>query len=133
MRGLDRRPNLHLSILHVCILLLLADQHLPACRCSRMPRFNGGIGRTGKKHKKVPKFDVHRQEKGDCGPQPASASTLDRNQAADLAAASCEMASCHIASSHSMHEVPSLLVGFSRGPRAVRPGSGIWLGIPSCT
>ena len=30
-----------------------------------------------------------------------------RNQAADLAAASCEMASCHIASSHSMHEVPS--------------------------
>ena len=30
-----------------------------------------------------------------------------RNQAADLAAASCEMASCHIASSHSMHEAPS--------------------------
>ena len=30
-----------------------------------------------------------------------------RNQAADLAAAGCEMASCHIASSHSMHEAPS--------------------------
>ena len=28
-----------------------------------MPRFNGGIGRTGKKHKKVPTLDVHRQEK----------------------------------------------------------------------
>ena len=30
-----------------------------------------------------------------------------RNQAADQAAASCEMASCHTTSSHSMHEVPS--------------------------
>ena len=77
-RGLDRGPNLHLSILHACILLLLADQHLPACRCSRMPRFNGGIGRTGKKHKKVPKFNVHRQEKGDCGPK-----TLDAPATAD--------------------------------------------------
>ena len=43
-----------------------------------MPRFNGGIGRTGKKHKKVPKFDVHRQEKGDCGPK-----TLDAPATAD--------------------------------------------------
>ena len=32
-----------------------------------MPRAKGGIGRTGKKHKKKSKFEVHRQIKGGDG------------------------------------------------------------------
>ena len=38
-----------------------------------MPQDKGGIGRTGKKHKKKSKFDVHRQIKGGDGPLTSAA------------------------------------------------------------
>ena len=48
---------------------------LSACRCTFMPRDKGGIGRTGKKHKKKSKFDVHRQIKGGDGADTSAAPT----------------------------------------------------------
>ena len=43
-----------------------------------MPRDQGGIGRTGKKHKKKALFNVHRQPKStEAMVQPAAAETKD--------------------------------------------------------
>ena len=46
--------------LHVCVKERLADVQRSCPQVFPMPRFKGGIGRTGKKHKKVANFDIHR-------------------------------------------------------------------------
>ena len=65
---LSHLGDMHARTLHVCVKVLLSPV---ACVCRpryNMPRKQGGIGRTGSKHKKATKFDIHRKPKQDQGP-----------------------------------------------------------------
>ena len=59
--------DMHARTLHVCVKVLLSPV---ACVCRQryiMPRKQGGIGRTGHKHKKPAKYTLHRELKvSDC-------------------------------------------------------------------
>ena len=56
--------DMHARTLHVSVKFLLSPV---ACDCRqryKMPRKQGGIGRTGGKHKQPAKYNIHREEKG---------------------------------------------------------------------
>ena len=58
--------------MHVCVqsnAACLTYLNRSVCRCTFMPRDKGGIGRTGKKHKKKASHDIHRQPKAESGVQ----------------------------------------------------------------